>query len=255
MILKIENLAVNLGSKPILKAIDMSVEQGEIYAILGSNGAGKTTLFRTIMGFIKYQSGDIAIGGKKIDRLSKKEIAKQIAYVPQCHNCTFSFPVVEIVVMGCNPYIGAFSEPKKEHYEKAEQALQKLGILHLANRKFKKLSGGEKQLVLIARALVQKPKLIIMDEPTASLDYNNAINVLSQIRKLKDENLSLLITCHSPSQAKAFADKVLMIKDGKVYKNEDVSILENQDILHDLYCIDIHKIDDERIRKYITKTA
>lgn len=255
MILKVENLAVKLGSKDILNAIDMSVQQGEIYAILGSNGAGKTTFFRTIMGFVKNQSGSIIIDGHQIGSLSQREISQFIAYVPQCHNCTFSFPVIEIVVMGCNPYIGAFSEPKPKHYKKAEQALEKLGILHLADRKFKKLSGGEKQLVLIARALVQKPKLIIMDEPTASLDYNNSINVLSQIRKLKDDNLSLLITCHSPSQARAFADRVLMIKDGTVYKNEDVSILENQDILHDLYCIDIQKIDDERIRKYITKTA
>ena len=255
MLLQLESLAVNYGSKSVLKTIDLSVQQGEIYAILGSNGAGKTTLFRTIMGFIKSDKGKIIVDGKNINSMSKRQLSKLIAYVPQCHNCTFSYPVIDIVVMGCNPHLGAFSEPKEKHYKKAKLALEKLNISHLAKRKFKKLSGGEKQLVLIARALVQKPKLIIMDEPTASLDFNNSINVLSQITKLKDDNLSLLITCHSPSQARAFADKVLMIKDGIVYRDEDVNILDNQDVLHDLYCIEIENIDDARIRNYITKTA
>ncbi len=255
MLLKLENIAVNYGKKQVLKMIDMQVRQGEAYAVLGSNGAGKTTLFRTVMGFVKTDGGRIVLEGDDINTLSKKQLSKLIAYVPQCHNCTFSYPVIDIVVMGCNPQIGAFSEPKAKHYRKAEQALEKLNILHLADRMFKKLSGGEKQLVLIARALVQNPKLIIMDEPTASLDYNNSITVLSQIIKLKDENLSLLITSHSASQAKVFADKVLMIKDGLVYKDDKVSILENNDILHDLYSIEVDEIKDIRIRDYITKTA
>ncbi len=255
MLLKLENLAVNYGSKQVLKTIDLTVAQGEVYAILGSNGAGKTTLFRTVMGFVKTDGGKIVLDGKDISTLSKKQLSKLIAYVPQCHNCTFSYPVIDIVVMGCNPHIGAFSEPKAKHYKRAQEALKKLNILHLAERMFKKLSGGEKQLVLIARALVQRPKLIIMDEPTASLDYNNSITVLTQIINLKDENLSLLITSHSASQAKVFADKVLMIKDGRVYKDDEVSILENNDILHDLYCIEVDEIKDKRIREYITKTA
>jgi len=255
MLLKLEELAVNYGSKPVLRSIDLSVAQGEIYAVLGSNGAGKTTLFRAILGFIKPDKGRILIDGNDGEKISRKELSKLIAYVPQCHNCTFSYPVIDIVVMGCNPSIGAFGEPDEEHYSRAREALGKLNIAHLEKRKFKKLSGGEKQLVLIARALVQKPKLIIMDEPTASLDFSNSINVLAQIVKLKSENLSLLVTCHSPSQAKAFADRVLMIKDGKVYKDENVQILNNQDVLHDLYCIEISAIEDDRIRSYITETA
>ncbi|MBN2879630.1 MAG: ABC transporter ATP-binding protein [Clostridia bacterium] len=255
MLLKLEQLAVNYGSKPVLKSIDLSVAQGEIYAVLGSNGAGKTTLFRAIIGFIKPDNGRIIIDGNDSEKMSRKELSKLIAYVPQCHNCTFSYPVIDIVVMGCNSSIGAFGEPSQEHYARAREALGKLNIAHLEKRKFKKLSGGEKQLVLIARALVQRPKLIIMDEPTASLDFSNSINVLTQIVKLKSDNLSLLVTCHSPSQAKAFADKVLMIKDGKVYKDDKVQILSNKDVLHDLYCIEISSIEDSRIRNYITETA
>lgn len=255
MLLRAKHVQVKYGEKLVLHSVDFSIKNGEILAVLGSNGAGKTTLFRTIMSFIKPSYGEILIDGKDVHKLSKKELSKIVAYVPQCHNCSFSFTVLEIVVMGRNPHIGAFSEPTANDYDLARQALGKLNIEHLAKRRFRKLSGGEKQLVLIARALVQTPKLIIMDEPTASLDFNNSINVLSQVIKLKDENLSLIITCHSPSQARVFADKVLMIKDGTVFQNGDVSILDKQDILHDLYNINIEDIDNEQIRNYITKTA
>lgn len=255
MLLEVKNLGVNYGKKQVLYSIDFGMGRGEILAVLGSNGAGKTTLFRTIMSFLKPNCGKVLLNGKDVQKLSKKELSKIIAYVPQCHNCAFSFSVLELVVMGRNPHIGAFSEPKEKDFMLAMKALEKLNIEHLAKRRFRKLSGGEKQLVLIARALVQTPMLIIMDEPTASLDYNNSINVLSQVIKLKDENLSLIITCHSPRQARVFADKVLMIKDGTVFKKADASILDKSDVLHDLYNINIEDIDNERIKNYITKTA
>lgn len=255
MYLVAKNLSVDYGDKRVLDAVNLEMKQGEILAVLGSNGAGKTTLFRTIMNFIKPTEGNVYIDGQDVFNISRKELSKKIAYVPQCHNCTFPYSVLEIVTMGRHCRMSSFSEPRQKDYELAFVALKKLGIDHLAKRKFRNLSGGEKQLALIARALVQKPKILIMDEPTASLDFNNSIIVLSEILRLKKENLSILVTTHSPRQARVFADKILMIKNGKAYRQGDISILDESDALHDLYNIDIDSVDNERIKNYIFKTV
>lgn len=255
MYLTAKNLSVDYGEKRVLDDVSLEMNQGEILAVLGSNGAGKTTLFRTIMNFIKPTEGSVYIDGQDAFNISRKELSKKIAYVPQCHNCTFPYSVLEIVTMGRHCRMSSFSEPRQKDYELALAALKKLGIDQLAKRKFRKLSGGEKQLALIARALVQKPKILVMDEPTASLDFNNSIIVLSEILRLKKEKLSILVTTHSPRQARVFADKVLMIKNGKAYRQGDISILDESDALHDLYNINMDSVDSERIKKYIFKTV
>ncbi len=255
MCLTIKNLCVDYGEKKVLSNINLDIKQGEIIAVLGSNGVGKTTLFRAILNFIKPSNGNVYIEGQDASSISRKELSKIVAYVPQSSNCTFPFSVLEMVTMGRHCRMRMFEEPKEKDYILANEALKKLNIEYLSKRRFKSLSGGEKQLVLIARALVQKPKILIMDEPTASLDFNNSIVVLTEILRLKEENFSLLITTHSPRQAKVFADKVLLIKDGQVFLNGDISLLDSSEMIHNLYNIDIERVENEKIKNYIINTV
>ena len=249
-----KNLSVHLGNKRILTAVDFELRQGEILAVLGSNGAGKTTLFRTIMNFIQPSGGSVRIDGQDVFQITRKELSKRIAYVPQSNNCTFPYSVLDIVTMGRHCHTEGLREPKKKDVDLAFRTLEKLNIAHLAGRKVRSLSGGEKQLVLIARALAQQPKIMVMDEPTASLDFHNALMVLQEILRLKKENISVLVTTHSARQAKVFADRILMIKRGKVFRCGDVSILEDRETVHALYSIDMDAVDEERLLSYIQKT-
>ncbi len=249
--LRTENLTVEYGEKRILDSVSFSVKGGEILAVLGSNGAGKTTLFRSIMRFIKPASGEIYIDDKNVLSYSRKSLSQRIAYVPQCHNCTFPYTVLEMTVMGLQSRLGAFSEPGIKDYLFAQSVLDKLGVGALAHRRYRNLSGGEKQLVLIARALVQRPAIMIMDEPTASLDMSNSLRVLSEILRLKEQNISLLVTCHSPKQARLFADKVLMIKNGMVYRCGDAALLGDKELILGLYGLDIEDFGDAKIKEVL----
>lgn len=252
--LSTERLTVNYGEKRVLDSISFSIGGGEILAVLGSNGTGKTTLFKAIMRFIKPVSGEIYIDGKNAREYTRKALSLKIAYVPQCHNCTFPYTVLEMAVMGRQSRLGPFSEPGEQDYRFAQSILDKLGVGSLGPRRYRNLSGGEKQLVLIARALLQQPDILIMDEPTANLDINNSLRVLSEILRLKQQNISLLVTCHSPRQARVFADKVLMIKDGIAYKYGDACLLDDKDIINSLYGIDAEEICDGRIREFVSNT-
>jgi iron complex transport system ATP-binding protein len=180
-------------------------------------------------------SGKIEINEEDINKLDRKNIGKLISYVPQCHNCTFSYSVSEVAVMGRNPFFKAYQEPSKEDYLIVEEVLSVLRIEHLKNRKFRNLSGGEKKLVLIARALVQKPSIIIMDEPTAELDIKNTVMILERIKSLKQEDIALLVTTHSPREAKTYADQVLMIKEGDVFAYGNSELLDDKKMIDGLY--------------------
>lgn len=253
--LSIENLSVGYGGKAVLRSVSLSLGGGEALAVLGANGAGKTTLFRSLLHLIEPLTGRVMLDGRDTAKLSRKQLAARIAYVPQCHHCTFPYTVMDIVAMGLNPHISRFGEPSKKDYGTVADTLDLLGIGRLGSRYYRNLSGGEKQLALIARALVQKPKLMVMDEPTASLDFANAVTVLSQILRLKGSDMALMITSHSPRQAQVYADKVLMLKDGGVYRLGGVELFSDEGVLHGLYGIDIDNIEDQRIREYIGRTA
>ena len=250
-----KDLCVDYGSSRALDAVGFELKQGEVLAVLGSNGAGKTTLFRTLMNFIKPSGGSVFIDGQDVFSISRKALSRKIAYVPQSSNCVFPHSVLDIVTMGRHCRMDKRREPTREDYDKAFKMLNKLGLGEFAGRQFISLSGGEKQLALIARALVQQPKVIVMDEPTASLDFNNAVMVLKEIMRLKKENISVLVTTHSARQARTFADRVLMLKKGSLFRLGDVSVLDNRDLLHELYNIDMDSVDEEKIKNYIMNTV
>lgn len=202
---------------PVLKNISFAAENGSLTAVLGPNGVGKTTLFRCILGLLPKYTGDILADGVSTRTISAKELAHLIAYIPQIHAMIFAFSVEDIVLMGTAHRVRSFSAPKEEERKAARKAMEQLNISHLATRNFSKLSGGEQQLVLIARALAQGTRTILMDEPTASLDYGNQMMVLEQVRKLADEGYTVVLSTHHPQQALTYADLALALKDGSVY--------------------------------------
>lgn len=210
-IMTLNNVAIGYHNTAIIDDINLSLPEKEITCLLGANGCGKTTLMRTILGLLPAIHGDILLNNQSIKSLKQRDIAKVIAYVPQAHDTPFTFTVLDMVMMGLTPHISLFSVPGDAEKNQALQQLERLNIPHLATRLYSTLSGGEKQLVLIARALIQKPLLLIMDEPAASLDFGNQIRLLEQIEKLKAHGMTVLMSTHHPQHAAAIADNVILL--------------------------------------------
>ena len=202
------------GEGEVLKGLSLDIRPGEVVNILGPNGCGKTTLLKLILGFLPASAGSIFIGGLDIGQLSRRELARQLAYVPQSHNGVFNYSVLEMVLMGrtsASPWL-RFSPDDRI---RAEEALERVRISHLAGRRYLHLSGGERQLVLIARALAQNSIFLIMDEPVSGLDYGNQFHLLKVIRELADAGgPGFILTTHHPEQAVFLGGRALLIKNG-----------------------------------------
>ncbi len=205
------------GTTTVLQDVTFTVESGEVLCLLGPNGTGKTTLFKSILGLLKIQAGSIELDGKDLLTLSRAQIARMIGYIPQAHNPPFPFKVLDVILMGRTAHLGVFASPGKEDLKIAEEILDTLNIRHLRNKIYTKISGGEKQLVMIARALTQKPLMLVMDEPTAALDFGNQLLVLSHIRRLADSGLGIVMASHFPDHAFLYSTKVILLKSGGLY--------------------------------------
>ena len=216
MTLSVRDLTFAYRKTPVLTDVSFDAEPGGLLAILGPNGVGKTTLFRCILGEQKRYSGSITLDGTDVRTFSAKETAHRIAYIPQTHAMTFRFSAHDTVLMGTTHTLSSFAQPGKVQERIASEALEKLGIGNLADRGFDTLSGGEQQLVYVARALAQQAKVLLMDEPTSSLDYGNQIKVLSVVKELAAEGYTVLLSTHNPQHALRYADRVLALLDGRV---------------------------------------
>lgn len=201
--------------KEIVHEVSFNVKQGDVLCVLGPNGCGKTTLFKMLLGFLPRSSGDILVSGKNMNKQSRKETAKYMAYIPQAHNPIFNYKVMDMVLLGRSAHILPFAAPNAEDYKIADAALRILNINHLADKEYTKISGGERQLVLIARAICQQAKILIMDEPSANLDYANQQLVMNTILKLSEEGYGIIISTHSPEHPFRLANKTLLMKDGR----------------------------------------
>jgi iron complex transport system ATP-binding protein len=216
-ILVIKNIDFKYREKKILNNISFSVKTGEICGLLGPNGCGKTTLLKCINRILVNKTGSIMIHGRDISGLSREEIARLIAVVPQELSIVFSFTVLQIVLMGGSGRFGLSGIPKKKDYLNAIEILEELHIDDLAERRYNELSGGEKQMVLIARALFQKAGILLLDEPTSHLDFKRQYTIMELIKKItRDKNLTTLITLHDPNTAGRYCDRLIMLNKGSI---------------------------------------
>ena len=214
--IQVETLSFSYGGHPVLHQVSFAAEEGELLAVLGPNGVGKSTLFQCILGLHTKYQGRILLDGQDIRTLLPRQMAHRVAYIPQNHGQTFAYSVEEMVLMGTAHTVGSLSQPKEEQRCAAHQAMERLSIESLAHRDFCHLSGGEQQLVLIARALAQQARVLLMDEPTASLDYGNQTMVLSRVRALTQEGYTVLMSTHNPQHALFYADRVLALQNGRI---------------------------------------
>lgn len=212
MTLEIRNVTFGYGKAPILKDISFSVADNSVVTILGPNGVGKTTLLKCVMGFLKPRGGEVLLGGKPVGEYSNKEFWQRISYVPQAKKSVFSYRVLDAVVMGLNANQNFFATPKQDDYEKAADVINSVGAAKLTDKYCNELSGGELQLVLIARALVSEPELLILDEPESNLDMKNQLCVLNIIEKIsRNLRTSCLINTHFPNHALKISNQTLLL--------------------------------------------
>jgi len=252
--MNIENLSIDKlcyqyskHGPEVLHQVSFKAYEGDLIAVLGPNGVGKSTMFKCILGFFKNYTGEIYLGGQNLRQLNHKDIAKQIAYIPQSTYPTFNYEVLDVVLMGLTSQLSAISAPKKEHSVKAMEALKSLGIEHLAHSGYGEISGGERQLVLIARALVQDAKILIMDEPTANLDYGNQFRVMCRVVELTKEGYIIILSTHNPDHAFLYANRVLMIYGGKVIADGKPNDVLDESLIKQVYNVDtrIEEFSDE----------
>jgi len=201
----------DLPSKKILKDINFSVKKGELISILGPNGVGKTTLLRCMMGFLRWTKGESYLDGRDIRTLPPKQLWQKIAYVPQARGKASSYTVEQMVLMGRSSHFGMFSKPSKEDKQIALSALEQLRLTKLAKRKCSVLSGGELQMVLIARALAADPEILILDEPESNLDFKNQLIIMETIQTLSNKGISCIFNTHYPDHALQYSEKALLL--------------------------------------------
>lgn len=236
-ILDCQNLCFFHGTKQILDDISFSLTPGEFCAILGRNGSGKTTLIHCLNRILIPETGQVRVNDQDIMALSQTEIARQVSLVPQEHLDIFPFQVLDVVVMGRAPFLGISQRPGPQEYERAMTALNDLNAGYLAHKNFNRISGGERRITLLARALVQASSLMLLDEPTNHLDFNNQYTLLAAIKQLcRQKGVSIVATLHDPNMAVFFADKVVMIKEGTLMaqgKTKSVMTQKNMNALYD----------------------
>ena len=245
---EVKNISFSYNDEEIFSDISFSIEPGDVLCILGPNGTGKTTLIKCLNGLQDIRSGEILIDGVNIKKLSFKEISKHIGYIPQSHVPSFPFKVFDVVLMGRSPYLNLTDSPKKEDMEIATQALKILDIEYLKDKEYTNLSGGERQMVFLARVLCQKPDILILDEPTSHLDFGNQIKLLEIIDNLSKTGLSIIMSSHFPDHAFLSSTKVAIMKDKKFIDFGKPNDVVTEDNLKKAYSIDVKlvELDDNR---------
>lgn len=215
-LLQAERLCAGYRRRHVVADVDLELMRGEVLCLLGPNGSGKTTLFKALLGLLPALRGQVRMLGQPVRGWSRDAFARHVGYVPQAHDGLFPFTVEEIVLMGRAARVGRFATPSAHDRAVAMRCLETLGIGGLARRVYTAISGGERQLALIARALAQEPALLVMDEPTASLDFGNQIRVLEHIEHLRRDGIAILMSTHQPAHALRCADRIALLADGRI---------------------------------------
>lgn len=239
MNLEVKKLSFSYGSHQVLRDVSFELKQGEFLSVLGPNGVGKSTLFRCILGLLPHYQGQILSDGDDLHRMPRREMARRIAYIPQISRPTFGYTVLDTVLMGTTRQVSMFSQPGREQIVTARKALERVGADYLTERDFSHLSGGEQQLVLVARAIAQQAEILIMDEPTSALDFGNQLRVLRLVRELASEGYGVLLSTHNPQHALSYATRILALADGQVAALGAADEVLTPELIQRLYHVDV----------------
>ncbi|GAB4336825.1 MAG: ABC transporter ATP-binding protein [Desulfobulbaceae bacterium] len=239
--LVLDNVSVKAGSRFILDRLSLEVEAGAFQMVIGPNGAGKTTLLRVAADLVSPETGTVALCGRKMDSLSRREIARLLSLVPQNVELEFSFSVEETVLMGRYPFLGLLEQEKKEDFEIARRAMEFTRVAHLASHRLDQLSGGERQRVMIARSICQQPKIMLLDEPTAALDPAHQLAVMRFMEKLRREHgTTIVMVSHDLNLAAMFGTRILLLREGRAVADGPPAEILDPDILRDVYGCGMH---------------
>ena len=237
--IQLRGAAFRYYERDIFRNLNLDVYPGEVLCILGPNGCGKTTLLRCLSGALRLRAGLAQLDGKNIASFDVVELARKIGFLFQEHTAPFPFSVLEVVRMGRTPYLGLFGSPSARDTELAERALEKVGMLHIESKPYTQISGGERQLVLIARTLAQEPEVILLDEPTSHLDFKNQALSLQMINKLAGQGISMIMTTHNPNHALLFPATVAMMNSGSFTVTGKADQVITDETLKATYGIDV----------------
>ncbi|HWR02065.1 MAG TPA: ABC transporter ATP-binding protein [Chlorobaculum sp.] len=243
IVLQMKGAGLGYNGRAIVDDVDLEIRSGDILCLLGQNGAGKTTLFRTMLGFIRPVYGTISVDGMDLSRLSPKEVAGFVSYVPQSYAMPFSYKVRDVVLFGRTAHLGMFSAPGRKDRSIAMECLEILDMAHLAERSFNELSGGERQMVVIARALAQEARFMILDEPASNLDYGNQVRVIRKIRELARRSIGILMATHHPDHAFMVASRVAVLSNGRLGHNGHSGEMLTPETLKSIYGVDVQVFD------------
>jgi iron complex transport system ATP-binding protein len=244
------------ADRAVLDEVSFEAGRGAINAILGPNGSGKTTLFKCVAGLWKPQTGSVSYQNHEVLSLSERARARLIAVVPQDHEPPFPYSVRDVVLMGRAAHVGAFASPGKHDLHIANEALTTLGIDPLRNKPYTQISGGERQLVLVARALAQQSPILLLDEPTSHLDFRNQLRVLLKVREIaRERNITVLMTLHDPNLALLFADNVIVLSQGKVQVQGQADQVITAETMASVYGVEVVVLHNNGTRVISPKVA
>lgn len=235
--------------KKILKGLDFEINSSDIISILGPNGCGKTTLLKILLGFLKPSKGEVYFDNKPISKIKPKQFFQRVAYIPQIHDGAFGYLVIDVVMMGRMPYKSLFTNYNKEDKKITLEALEVLGIAHLKDEIYTTLSGGQRQLVLIARAIAQQADIFIMDEPVNGLDFGNQYKLLNKIKELSKKDLTFIKTSHYPDHVFFVSNEAIFLNQGKILEKGNPNLIIKEENIERVYQIEskITNIHDRKI--------
>ncbi len=250
MSIRAENIRFSYGDHAVLKGVSFEARPGEFLSVLGPNGVGKSTLFRCLLGLLTPTEGRTLIDDRDTAEMTAAEMARRIAYIPQSHAPVFNYSVEDMVLMGTTAGLGRFSSPGRTQRKLVGEVMEWLGIENLAGSGYQNISGGQRQMVLIARALAQKARILIMDEPSSSLDLGNRIKVMQTVKRLTGEGYTVIQSTHDPDQAFFYSDRILAMKDGQVLACGEAQDVVNQSLISELYGteVEVYSLREDSVR-------
>jgi ABC-type cobalamin/Fe3+-siderophores transport system ATPase subunit len=249
---QLESVSFSYDSAPCLKDISAILDRGFFYGLIGPNGSGKSTLIDLLSGYLRPDAGSILLDHKELDAYKPTQRARLLTVVPQSFTFNFDFCVYDAVMMGRHPHIPKFSAPEKNDLEKVDEALNLLELNHLAQRSVRELSGGEKQRVMIARALAQDTDFMLLDEVTANLDISHAITIMQTLRKLTEAGITVVAALHDLNMALSFCDRILVMNDGYLERFGPADEIINQSMVADIYRVPAQLLKTEDGRSHLS---